>query len=211
MKEQMNVHKALSELKILDNRIKSKIDSIVFCVSNKHSNTKIDGKSIEEFKEKIKADYMSVMDLIKRRNAIKRAVGLSNAVTKVVIIGKEYTVAEALEMNNHGIELKEHLYNVISYHLRGCISTCNNENNKLEEKATRYIEGMFGQKESKTSTDEIAKARKTFMEQNTCELIDPIDCKDVSDKLQEEIAAFKSEVDSALSVSNALTVIEIDY
>lgn len=210
-REKMNVHKALSELKVLDDRINSKIQSTIFCMSNRHSNTKLNGKPIEEFKNDIKADYDSIINLIKRRDVIKKAVVLSNAVTKVIINDKEYTVAEAIEMNNHGMDFKKNLYSRMSRYLESTISTCNMENNQLEDKATKYIEGMFGQKESKTSGDEIEKARKTFMEQNSYEAIDPINCKEVIDKLAQEIDGFKSEVDSVLSVSNALTEIEIEY
>lgn len=39
--EKMTVHKALSELKILDDRIHLAISEAVFCVTNKHSNEKI--------------------------------------------------------------------------------------------------------------------------------------------------------------------------
>lgn len=38
--EKMNVHKALAELKILDDRIVKAINSVEACISNKHSNTK---------------------------------------------------------------------------------------------------------------------------------------------------------------------------
>ena len=46
--EKMTVHKALAELKILDNRIHSAISDAVFCVANKHSNEKINGIKVDE-------------------------------------------------------------------------------------------------------------------------------------------------------------------
>lgn len=105
--EKMNVHKALAELKILDDRIIKAINSVEACISNKHSNTKVKGVDIKVYTGVMKSSYDKATDLIKRREAIKRAVVLSNAVTKVTVADKEYTVAEAIEMKNHGMDFKK--------------------------------------------------------------------------------------------------------
>lgn len=47
--EKMNVHKALAELKILDDRIVKAINSVEACISNKHSNTKVKGVDIKVY------------------------------------------------------------------------------------------------------------------------------------------------------------------
>ena len=44
-----------------------------------------------------KADYQSIEALIKRRNAIKSAIVVSNATTKIEVAGVKMTVAEAIE------------------------------------------------------------------------------------------------------------------
>lgn len=46
MKEKLTVHKALSELKILNDRIQREIDDIQFVLVNKHSNQKINGAPV---------------------------------------------------------------------------------------------------------------------------------------------------------------------
>lgn len=79
--EKMAVHKALAELKIIDSRIERSIDDAQFCVANKHSNEKINGIPVEDAKKLMVGSYDKASDLIKRRNAIKRAVVLSNAKT----------------------------------------------------------------------------------------------------------------------------------
>jgi hypothetical protein len=107
MKEKMTLHKALAELKLLDSRITSTIRTGTYCVANKASNQKIKGVKLDEFKESMKADYASATDLINRRIAIKKAVVLSNATTKVKINDVEYTVAEAIELKNHGMEYQK--------------------------------------------------------------------------------------------------------
>lgn len=76
--EKMTIHKALCELKILDSRINNAISSARFCLANKHSNEKVNGVTVEEYQETMKASYNKASDLIRRREAIKRAVVLSN-------------------------------------------------------------------------------------------------------------------------------------
>ena len=107
--ETMTIHKALCELKTLDSRIKKAIEGSVFVFANKHSNAKVSGKTISAYSDEVKSAYQSACDLIARRDAITRAVTLSNATTKVTIGGQEYTIAEAIEMKNHGIPMQQKL------------------------------------------------------------------------------------------------------
>lgn len=209
--EKMTIHKALCELKILDSRINNAISSARFCLANKHSNEKVNGVTVEEYQETMKASYNKASDLIRRREAIKRAVVLSNAKTIVKIGGKEYTVAEAIEMNNHGIDLKLQLKNAMKKQYDSAMTTIISKNSVVDDKATEYVVGLFGQKESKTANEEYKKARKSYIEANTMELIDPVNILEKIEALEVEIADFTTEVDSALSVSNALTEITVEY
>ena len=209
--EKMTIHKALCELKILDSRINNAISSARFCLANKHSNEKVNGVTVEEYQETMKASYNRASDLIRRREAIKRAVVLSNAKTIVKIGGKEYTVAEAIEMNNHGIDLKLQLKNAMKKQYDSAMTAIISKNSVVDDKATEYVVGLFGQKESKTANEEYEKARKSYIEANTMELIDPVNTLEKIEALEVEIADFTTEVDSALSVSNALTEITVEY
>ena len=85
------------------------------------------------------------------------------------------------------------------------------KNSVVDDKATEYVVGLFGQKESKTANEEYEKARKSYIEANTMELIDPVNILEKIEALEVEIADFTTEVDSALSVSNALTEITVEY
>lgn len=107
--EKMTVHKALCELKTLDSRIQKCMQQNPFVFANKHANSKVAGVSVGDYCKEVQASYQSANDLIARRDAIKRAVTLSNATVKVTIGGKEYTVAEAIELKNHGVPLKQML------------------------------------------------------------------------------------------------------
>ena len=211
-KETMNIHKALSELKVMDKRIKSAINKS-FVYAKKHSDDKILGLPVETCKNNMKSSFQKVKDLIARRNSLKRAVVISNAVTKVVIGGKEYTVAEAIEMKNHGMEyfklfLKE-LIDQYSYTQEIIIE---NSGEVLEERAEKYILNIIQNKtESKIDTKLINDLRERYIENNKYDLIDPNNVNDMIDTLTTMIEDFESDVDTILSVSNANTIIEFEY
>lgn len=215
-KEQMTIHKALSELKVIDDRISKAICSGTYVIANKHSNEKIKGVPINKFKEDMTASYQKVDDLIKRRNAIKRAVVLSNAVTKVKIGEVEYTVAEAIEMKNHGMEFKDAFAREMSVQLaRAQAELDKNSGDAIEKRAEQYVISVIQAqpKDSKMAIDSDAmkKLREDYIKNNTYDMIDPLGVKNIVDKLSNEIDAFNTEVDAALSCSNALTVIEVEY
>ena len=210
--ETMTIHKALAELKILDGRIKKEIQNGLYCAANKHSNDKINGIPIEDFKKAVQGTYDKVTDLIKRQEAIKKAVALSNAKTYVDIAEVKYTVAEAIWMKNHGIEFKAMLINIMEKQYQQAQAEVNRQNgNNLEERADQYVTAIYGQKDGKTATSDIEKVRKDFLEANSYEIVDPINVQDKVDALRQKIDAFMADVDSALSVSNALTKITIEY
>lgn len=214
--EKMTVHKALAELKIIDDRINNAIVSGTYVIANKHSNTKIHGMTIDDFKTSMKSDFQKVSDLIARRNAIKRTVVASNAVTKVKVGDVEYTVAEAIEMKNHGMEFK----NTLKMYIERQYTNAKNEFDKnsgdsLERRAENYVLSVIQAqpKDSKMAVDSDAmkNLRAQYIKDNTYDIIDPIGVKDVIEKLDNEISDFITEVDAALSVSNALTVLDIEY
>lgn len=215
-KETMTVHKALAELKVIDDRINKAIYDGVYVIANKHSNEKIKGKTVNDFKEHMRSCHSKVSDLINRRNAIKRAVVLSNATTKITVNGIEYTVAEAIEMKNHGMEFKASYLRVIaSQNASAQAELIRHSGEAIEKEAEKHILAVIAAqpKDSKMTADSDAmKAlRKAYIENNTYDLIDPLNVTDLIEKLTDEVNSFNVEVDAALSVSNALTVIDVEY
>ena len=211
-KETMNIHEALSELKTLEKRIHKAINNGTFCLSNRHNNEKINGIEVKDYSAIMQGDYDKTDDLIKRYNAIKKAVTLSNAVTTVEIDGIEYTIAEAIYMKNHGMDFYTLFHDTMASQYNSAITEIARNNGKtLEEKAEKYIVSMFGMKEGKTSSEEIEKAKAFYIEANTYEMVDPIGILGKINDLDDKINKFNSKVDAALSVSNAVTTIEIEY
>lgn len=208
--EKMNVHRALCELKTIDSRIAKKIAESSFCTANKASNSKIGGKPINEYMEEAKNNYKSILALINRRNAIKRAVSLSNAVTEVTIGGTTFRVAEAIEMKNRGMDNFEALVMELSGQLNRASGVIKRSEDEMDERADKYVIGLYGSKE-KAQSPEVTAVRDAYVKANTYELVDPINIKAQIDEYQRLISDFNNEVDSALSVSNAITEIEFSY
>ena len=213
IQEVMTVHKALCELKMLDKRINESIMTAEFCRANKHSNVKIDGWTIEEYEAAAVSKYQSTMDMIIRRDAIKRAVVASNAATEVTIGGNRYTVADAVELRRHGLSYRRTLLQAMTLQLKRVRSTIEQKNGEeLTRAADMMVEVYYGrQTDVKAITEEMKATREKFIEDNTYELLDPIRVENRIRELDKEITAFETEVDSALSVSNAVTEITVSY
>lgn len=214
--EKMTIHKALAELKTMDDRITDAINAPIYVLAVKHSAEKINGVTISDFKKSIESCYQKVMSLMARRDAMKRAVVLSNAQTKVQVGGKEYTVAEAIDMKNNGTEYKKILKNRIANQYNGARNDLErNSGEAIEKRAEQYVLAVIQAqpKDAKMAIDSDAMQalRKDYIKNNTYDLIDPLNVVKTMESLVDEINEFEAEVDAALSCSNALTVIEFDY
>lgn len=209
--ETMRVHNALAELKTLDDRIAKLIRSDKWVIHNKHSNTKIGGEEISAYLDAVKSRYQKVNDLIKRREAIKKAVIKSNAVTEINVGGETHTVAEAIEIKNNGVRLWQILINRLTSDLESAKMMADRENERLESRADDYIKSLTGNSDLKGMGDEVKRMREDFIKAQTVELVDPIKVYEEIERLSEKITVFLTEVDGALSVSNAITEITIEY
>ena len=89
-------------------------------------------------------------------------------------------------------------------------SSVTDGNESLRAEADRYVQQMYGAKD-KANSDDIERARSVYIEANTMDFIDPIGIHKELDALSEEIETFSHEVDSRISVSNAVTTITVTY
>lgn len=209
--ETMTIHEALAQLKMIDKRIADQIENTSFCVANKHSNKKIMGKSVPDFEKEVRSRYQSIGDMIRRRAAIRNALSRSNANTRIIVAGKEYTIAEAIEMKKTGITNQKKLLDNMRYMFTSANAEVVRNNNRLNDLAEESLQKMFGGKDKMADIEELNKMRETYIEQNTYEIVDPIGISGEIDRLDSEIESFYAEVDSKISISNAVTSISIEY
>lgn len=210
--EKMNVHKALSELKILNDRITKQIRVVEFCVPNKVSNEKINGMPVENWSKDVQSKWESINALINRRNAIKRAISLSNAKTEVTVADKNYTIAEAIEMKQYGMAYYRELLRKLQSDFSEANKLVERINSDADIKATNYAQNCVGtDKNSVEAMKEVEQIRMSYYNSHKAELINPIDITNKIEELENKIAQFTTEIDSVLSVSNATTIITIEY
>jgi len=203
--EELTVTKALRELKMSDKRITkaiSELDTIMVSVGAVKDEDK------KDFSQKAINTLDKVKALIKRRDAIKRAVVLSNARKEVTVAGSTMTVAEAIERKTS-----------LDYELQVLMKLSSNMNdaNQKEQKALDTAESriesllssLYGR--DKVSAKEAQEHADTLKKQFEVVRYDPLDTYDVYTTMTKVIDDFQSEVDDVLAVANATTTITIRY
>lgn len=210
-KEKMTIHKALAELKVLDKRIVDAMSDAIFVANKKNNQEKVYGQTPDAFNKSAFVAYDKISDLIKRRNAIKSAINVSNAATKVEIGGVSYTVVEAIDKKNHGMEFYVELRDYIVNQWNRAKIEMEKNNSQLQAKAEKFTTDMMGGKENAVKGEDYDACVNTYIKSNSVEMLDPIGIEKKIAELDDMINSFMPEVDAALSVSNALTTIEIEY
>lgn len=212
MTEEMNIHKGLCEIKTLTDRIESKIEEASFITAIKSSDGKVKGTKANDWKKNEKALLDSIRTLINRKKAIKRAINQSNAQTKITVAGVEYTVAEAIYMKNEGIAEEQELVQKLKDNYKAAVDLMTRKNEEADRRAEEFAKSASGNKDKDQSNSaEIEKVRRSFYDSQVYEIVDAVNTLETIKQLEEEIDAFISEIDSALSVSNATTLIQIEY
>jgi gamma-glutamyl phosphate reductase len=207
----MTVHEALVEIKTNIRRISSAIMSTTFCFANRQNAKKVNGVDLDVFRKEVKSNFDSVLDLIRRTDAMKKAISLSNASTYVTVGDERMSVAEALYAMKDGCGDKERLIMQMTSQLTNARNLIESENgDKLDQKLENFINASYGSKD-KINSSEIEALSETFRTNNSFVLIDPVNVSEQIKKLQAEVDKFRTNVDSALQISNATTFIEFDY
>ena len=203
----MSIHRALSELKTLKDRIPKAIQEADFIATDRKSAQKINGLSIEDYEKTIQAGFDKAVSLIERRNELKDAIVQSNAITEVVVAGETMTVAKAIERKS-SIVYEEKLLSMMVAKRRMAINRLSMENDTLPSRLEDYLTAILGNKEH-AKKEEVELHTKSFMERNEYVLIDPLNLDKRIEEWEERISSFKAEVDAVLSESNAITKITI--
>lgn len=213
--EKITIHRILSELKTIDDRINKEISSFKPLTVKRGNNSLVStGGRLpipeEEFVNNAKSTYQSIEDLINRKFKLKSALTKANVNTKVTIDGKEYTIIEAIEMKSI-MDLKKSLLYRMTLEI--------NQSNKTYESTSAQVDSDFERMLSTqvaniTNKSDIQKVRdgymETFYKQNEVKMVDPLKCSDLANSLQKEIDKFLMEIDSALSEANATTLVELE-
>jgi len=203
MPQTMSITQALAELKLLDKRIQKATDSVQWA----DVKTKSHPVDVEKFSRTAHAEYQSFLDLVKRRDTLKRAVVSSNANTHVKVGTWEGSVAEAIEYKT-SIFYKKRLLDIMRAQLLTAKAQFKVQQENVDERLEKLLHSELG-KDVKTSPETITALTNSFRDNNKVELVDPLDLSQKTNELEEEIESFETNVDWVLSEVNGKTTIQI--
>jgi len=205
--KKVSIHRALAELKVLDAKIERAISEIEPTAIYQEGK-KIGGHtSIEDFENSAKSSMDQATEFIKQKSVIKTAIVESNSKTKITINGKEMSVADVITHKSN-IVFEKRLLEVLiskSNKSKGALIA---HNEKVDANLQKLLEFSFGKDQTKVYSGDIDAISTPFKKSNSFQLFDPLKVDEKIKALQDKIMAFETEVDAALSESNAITMIE---
>lgn len=210
-KETMTIHQALCELKVIDKRLSTVMTEFQPVTKKKTYEAVANGVKLEDWNERTKSTYQSILDLITRRTAIKSAVVKSNATTKVTVMDKEYVVAEVIELLQSGTSFCTELSNATIRRYNFVLGEIDKANSDIDKRADNHVAQLYGNGDKKNIAEDSKKARDEYIASQTVVLVDPLGIKDRVEKIVSFSDRFRIEADSALSTSNAITTITVEY
>lgn len=210
-KQKMTIHRALSELKVLDSRISKSINEIN-PIGAKQKDKLVNGTHDEEtFISNAQSKFESINDLITRKTKIKSAIVESNSKTQVTIGEKTMSVADAITFKDV-VSFKKQLLSKLAQENNKVLALVNKNNEGINNQAlenARIMLGREGDSKLTPSDKDVEAVMSPFVERHKFTTVDPLQIEKKIEELEREIEGFTTEVDAVLSESNAITFIEI--
>ena len=207
---EITITRALSELKLQQKKYDKKVEELQVIAIKQGTKLRrpFTAQTPEDFLDKSKAAYQSLMSTMDRIIMIKTKIDESNATTKIKIGQTEMTVQQAL-VEKKFITLKKSLLRK----LQDLKATNNQDLENAELELTRSAEDfrkVFAGNGNNKSEADIETAVKNYKKSEEISVVDAINIDDEIAKLDAYIDDFESNVDFVLSESNSKTCIVID-
>lgn len=203
----ISIHRALTELKTLDSRIESAIESQVptsFKVNGKMNNPAI---TEAEYVTAALASKQRITDLIARKVMLKQAVMTTNANTTVSIAGKDMTILEAIAYKETA-EILNSWAKDIKIKSMSVSASAGRFNERVMSNADDVVKTALST-EGTPDVELIEKIRANYIKANERTIVDPFGASDVVSSMENDYQEFITDVDASLSEINAITMIEI--
>ncbi len=206
----ITVTEALNELKLQDSKIRKKVESGTFVAARKTTDTLVNAKTVKAFKANATSTYDSIAALIKNRMDLKAKIIASNANTEVSIGNQKMSVAEVIDYKQ-SISYKEDLLDELKQQYSLAEKVVASENKKSDKSLNEILKTLACGGKEGDSANQIDSIVAAHNKANQHILEDPLGILEVIRKLEDEIDEFRSNVDTALAVSNAVTTIELEW
>lgn len=207
---EITVQRALNELKTLEDRLYKRLTSFNLVGTKKNSENRVSEtrESVQDFSVNAQGILDSVDALLKRQRELKHAVMESNAKTKITVAGIEYSVMTAID-RKRTIESEKDVLSKMKQALGNAEYKIAMENKRVDEYIQRQTLAMAGGDLSNKKDDFITSFEQSYREKNGWDLVDPLGLRKLIEEREQEIMEFELEIDTALTVSNAITTVTI--
>ena len=214
--ETMTIHQALAEVKMLDKKIHDAIGKCVFAYYKPVADENVKGQKVSDFCDRLASDYQSTKDMMARLMAIKKAIIVSNVNTEVVVGSHTYRVAEAIALKNALIPYLRDLRDTMSRQYTSITQHVDTNNTKVRDAAEKNAMDLMkpmASDEGKVDPKTIEDLIRVTTAPKLLEILLPtgLDVVKEIDALTKRLDEFIVNVDAALSTSNAITKIVIEY
>lgn len=213
----MSIHRALSALKTTEKRFEKEKNAIFISTTVGQTET-CNGRSVKDVEVEIRANYDSVLSLLKNYEKLKLAIIRSNSgitsktegVDFVQMDDGEYLVAEIIAKQKFIIPMMQNLVDAWTRQLTMVNNEIERANKRVSEDATTAITAMSGGDKNKITTEQANGFMEVYYKNNSMFAVDPLKLQEKVRKLKDDIDKFSIEADSKLSEVNALRTVEVN-
>lgn len=209
----ISVTRALVELKRLDERISKAVTGGVFIsrTIGRGTSQKVVGSSdsVADMTQKIQGSFDKVTSLILNRERMKSAIVMSNAATKVTILGREISVAEAIELKST-VSVRTLYLNTLRAQMLSELNMVSKATALLEAEIETSVNTLYGADSKKLDPETLKNVSEVKKTQKEQALLDSGKIADKIEAIEADILNLTSELDFVLSESNAKTVISVE-
>lgn len=220
MEKKMLVTQALDQRDLLVKKICDKIRKASFTETKKHNEEKVMERRVtqKEFEKEARSSYQQIIDLIHWYDKVDQAILRSNAETIIETSYGTMSIANALALRSRlscsnaydsDSNFEGNLMMKLQEELNEKIRVMEQKNKGLQNTAETMRLSILG-KDTKTKDETPLKVVDVYVQENTAELIDPLNVRKKIDELNERRETILNELDTKIKVSNATTFVEIN-
>lgn len=216
----MLVTQALDQRDLLVKKICDKIRKASFTETKKHNEEKVMERKVtqKEFEKEARSSYQQIIDLIHWYDKVDQAILRSNAETMIETSYGTMSIANALALRSRlncsnaydsDSNFEGNLMMKLQEELNEKIRVMEQKNKGLQNTAETMRLSILG-KDTKTKDETPLKVVDVYVQENTTELIDPLNVRKKINELNERRETILNELDTKIKVSNATTFVEIN-
>ena len=220
MEKKMLVTQALDQRDLLVKKICDKIRKASFTETKKHNEEKVMERRVtqQEFEKEARSSYQQIIDLIHWYDKVDQAILRSNAETIIETSYGTMSIANALALRSRlncsnaydsDSNFEGNLMMKLQEELNEKIRVMEQKNKGLQNTAETMRLSILG-KDTKTKDETPLKVVDVYVQENTTELIDPLNVRKKINELNERRETILNELDTKIKVSNATTFVEIN-